>query len=68
MVEIQYRTLIQHACATTVEVIGLITTSQPKFQLGDRRYEDVMVLAGEILARTHEGMNGPLPALDNAKS
>jgi putative GTP pyrophosphokinase len=31
-IEIQYRTLVQHAWATAVEVIGFITQSQPKFQ------------------------------------
>ena len=60
-VEIQYRTLVQHAWATTVEVIGFITESQPKFRKGDDRYEKAMALASEILARTHEGQTGPLP-------
>ncbi len=59
--EIQYRTLVQHAWATAVEVIGFITESQPKFQHGDKRYEDAMALASEILARTHEGQTGPFP-------
>ena len=31
LVEIQYRTLVQHAWATAVEVIGFITENQPKF-------------------------------------
>ena len=35
-VEIQYRTAVQHAWATAVEVIGFITESQPKFQKGDQ--------------------------------
>ena len=60
-VEIQYRTLIQHAWATAVEVIGFITQSQPKFQQGDKRYEQAMVYASEILARAHEALRGPLP-------
>ena len=44
-VEIQYRTLVQHAWSTAVEVIGFITESQPKFQRGDKRYEHAMALA-----------------------
>lgn len=64
-VEIQYRTLVQHAWATTVEVIGFITESQPKFKHGDTRYEAVMKMASEILARAHEDMKGPLPELDD---
>lgn len=65
-IEIQYRTLVQHAWATAVEVIGFITESQPKFQQGDNRYETAMALASEILSRTHEGMTGPYPELSDA--
>lgn len=61
--EIQYRTLIQHAWATAVEVIGFITESQPKFQQGDKRYEYAMALSSEILARAHEASAGPFPNL-----
>jgi ppGpp synthetase/RelA/SpoT-type nucleotidyltranferase len=64
-VEIQYRTVVQHAWATAVEVIGFITESQPKFQQGDSRYEKAMVLASEILARTFENSLGPLPGVDS---
>lgn len=60
-VEIQYRTLVQHAWATAVEVIGFITESQPKFRRGDKRYVQAMALASEILARAHEDMTGPFP-------
>lgn len=64
-VEIQYRTLVQHAWATAVEVIGFITESQPKFQKGDTRYEHAMALASEILARAHESQKGPFPELED---
>ncbi len=64
-IEIQYRTLIQHAWATAVEVIGFITESQPKFQQGDNRYTHAMALASEILARAHEERNGPHPELSD---
>lgn len=60
-IEIQYRTLVQHAWATAVEVVGFITESQPKFQQGDKRYEHEMALASEILARAHEELKGPFP-------
>jgi putative GTP pyrophosphokinase len=60
-IEIQYRTLVQHAWATAVEVVGFITESQPKFQKGDNRYEFEMALASEIFARAHEGLHGPFP-------
>ena len=61
-IEIQYRTLVQHAWATAVEVIGFITLSQPKFQRGDTRYERAMALASELLARAHEQQTGPFPS------
>jgi ppGpp synthetase/RelA/SpoT-type nucleotidyltranferase len=64
-VEIQYRTLIQHAWATAVEVIGFITESQPKFQQGDNRYEHAMALASEMLARAFEKMRGPFPDIED---
>jgi len=56
LIEIQYRTAVQHAWATAVEVIGFITASQPKFQQGDKRYETAMLYASEIIARAHEGL------------
>jgi len=64
-VEIQYRTLVHHAWATAVEVIGFITESQPKFQQGDKRYEHAMALASEILARAYENHKGPFPNLED---
>lgn len=64
-VEIQYRTLVQHAWATAVEVIGFVTQSQPKFQKGDNRYEQAMAYASEILARSHENMKGTLPEISD---
>jgi len=65
LVEIQYRTLVQHAWATAVEVIGFITENQPKFQQGDKRYELYMALASEILARHYEHSHGPFPEIGN---
>lgn len=64
-IEVQYRTLVQHAWATAVEVIGFITQSQPKFQRGDTRYERAMALASELLARAHENRTGPFQTASN---
>lgn len=58
-IEIQYRTKIQHAWATAVEVVGHVFESQPKFETGDDRYHRAMALASEILARVYEGLIGP---------
>ena len=66
-VEIQYRTLVQHAWATAVEVIGFITVSQPKFQQGDKRLEHAMALASEILARAHEDEKGSFPEIEDRR-
>lgn len=60
-IEIQYRTFIHHAWATAVEVIGHVTSSQPKFQQGDRRYEEIMAIASEVLARVFEERTSCLP-------
>lgn len=54
LIELQYRTFYQHAWATAVEVVGLITEAQPKFQQGDKRYEVALSYASEIIARTCE--------------
>lgn len=66
-VELQYRTAVQHAWATAVEVIGFITESQPKFQEGDWRYEEAMVLASEILSRAFENSLGSLPESEDSE-
>lgn len=66
-VEIQYRTLVQHAWATAVELIGFVTESQPKFQAGDKRYEAAMAFSSEILARAFEKSKGPLPDIEDRK-
>jgi len=61
LIELQYRSLVQHAWATAVEVLGFITESQPKFQRGDKRLEVAMSYASEVLARSAEGLKGPHP-------
>lgn len=65
-VEIQYRTIVQHAWATAVEVVGFVTESQPKFQEGDNRYHHAMALASEILARAFENSHGPFRELGDS--
>jgi hypothetical protein len=65
LIEIQYRTKVQHAWATAVEVVGYITTSQPKFDRGDTRYLRAMALASEIMARAYENLKGPFPEISD---
>ena len=66
LIEIQYRTNIQHAWATAVEVVTEVTENEPKFDRGDRRYIKLFCLSSEMLARTLEKMPPRLfPELGN---
>lgn len=60
--ELQYRTLYQHAWATSVEVVGLVTHSQPKFHVGDPRHSEFFALASEIIARVFENRTSCRPS------
>lgn len=66
-IEIQYRSLVQHAWATANEVIGYITDSEPKFDRGDQRVGRFMALCSEILARGVEDLPGPFPDMPTAE-
>ncbi|MGI0015989.1 MAG: RelA/SpoT domain-containing protein, partial [Nitrososphaera sp.] len=67
MIEIQYRTIYQHAWATCVEVVGFITKSQPKFQQGDRRFQTILELASEIIARVFEKRKSSRPEIEDGE-
>lgn len=63
-VEIQYRTLAQHAWATAVEISDLIDNARVKFDQGQNlERERLFVLASEYIARRSEGMRGAAPTL-----
>lgn len=62
-IEVQYRTLVQHAWATANEVVGFVTDSEPKFDRGDERVRQFMAVCSEILARGLEGVSGPFPEM-----
>ncbi|HVI92104.1 MAG TPA: RelA/SpoT domain-containing protein [Dongiaceae bacterium] len=65
-IEIQYRTRVQHAWATAVEISDFIERTRVKFDRGaDPRRERLFVLASEFLARCFEQRTGPLPELTN---
>lgn len=66
-IEIQFRTLCQHAWATAVEVVSRITENQPKFDKGDDRHREFFRLASEIIARTHEGLTSCRADLSDAE-
>ncbi len=65
LVEIQYRTVYQHAWATAVEVADLITTRRIKFSEADADHADFFILSSEIIARVFERRNSCAPELSN---
>lgn len=64
-IELQYRTVFQHAWATAVEVVGHITDNQPKFDRGDDDVRRQLRLASEIIARAWEERTASLPDVGN---
>jgi putative GTP pyrophosphokinase len=65
LIELQYRTELQHAWATAVEVVTQMTENEPKFDRGDRRHIRLFCLASEMLARVHEERKSCLPDLSD---
>jgi putative GTP pyrophosphokinase len=63
LLELQYRTIYQHAWATTVEIIGMITPNQPKFHAGDDRHVEFFRFASEIIARAYERSTSCYPLM-----
>lgn len=63
LIEIQYRTAVQHAWATAVEVAGLLTHNNPKFGQGSPELIEFFAVASEILARCYEGLTSSRPDL-----
>lgn len=67
LLELQYRTIYQHAWATSVEIIGMITENQPKFHAGDERHIEFFRLASEIIARAYERSNSCYPDMKDSE-
>lgn len=65
-VELQLRTSVQHAWATSVEIADLISDTRTKFEDGSGNYGEFFRLASELLARKHEGLTSCLPELADA--
>lgn len=63
--EIQYRTLPQHAWATAVEVADLVTSNRIKFADANEHYLRYFQLASEIISRTSEGIKSCCVELSN---
>ncbi len=67
LIEIQYRTLVQHAWATAVEICDIYTENHGKFNDAPQDYLRYFQLASEILARSHEAMYSCNPTLTNSE-
>lgn len=65
LVEIQYRTQVQHAWATAVELVGLVTENDPKFDRGSPEFIDFFKVSSEMLARTFEYERSCYPHLSD---
>ena len=64
-IELQYRTIHQHAWATAVEVNDLSSGARLKFGEGAETSRRFFVLASELIARHFENQSGPLPESRN---
>lgn len=64
LIEIQYRTYVQHAWATAVEISDLINKTRVKFDVGtEPKRERFFLLASELLARHYEDSSSHIPEL-----
>lgn len=62
-IELQYRTIYQHAWATAVEVAGLLTDNEHKFGRASQVYAEFFCLTSEAIARAYEARNSCRPEL-----
>jgi ppGpp synthetase/RelA/SpoT-type nucleotidyltranferase len=64
LVEVQYRTRVQHAWATALEISDIVDRQKTKFDLEDTDRVQFFALASEILARHHEGISNAMVNLE----
>lgn len=57
-IELQYRTRVQHAWATAVEIVDMVNAKRLKFGQAEDGLTRQFLLASEILSRHHEGVPG----------
>lgn len=67
LVEIQYRTVFQHAWATAIEVVDLISNDRIKFNDAASARMDFFRHASEIIARAYEDRKSCLSGLSNSE-
>jgi putative GTP pyrophosphokinase len=59
-IELQYRTLVQHAWATSVELSDALTANRTKFSQGSADNTRFFQICSELLARRYEGSHSCL--------
>lgn len=57
-VEIQYRTVVQHAWATAVEISDIVNATRLKFSQASENIKRLFLICSEILTRVYEGRFG----------
>ncbi len=68
MIEVQYRTIHQHAWSTANEVVTMITPGQrTKFNQADEHYMEFFRLVSEMFARVFDGHVSVYPEISNAE-
>lgn len=65
LIEIQYRTIYQHAWATAVEVAGFLTGDNTKLDEGSEDQKEFFRYASEIIARVYENKKSCKATLSN---
>lgn len=56
MVEVQFRTRVQHAWATALEIADIVDGTRTKFEHGENKRGHLFSIASEIIAREQEGL------------
>lgn len=65
LVEIQYRTIYQHAWATAVEIADYLNNCRTKYNQGDEKQREFFKYASEIIARVYENKKSCKSSLTN---
>ncbi|MCX7381969.1 MAG: RelA/SpoT domain-containing protein [Alphaproteobacteria bacterium] len=65
-IEIQYRTRVQHAWATAVEISDIVNATRIKFNDAKEEISRLFILSSELLSRAHENLPGPCPSIHDA--
>jgi putative GTP pyrophosphokinase len=62
--ELQYRTEIQHAWATAVEISDIVNSTRLKFSDANTKLKRLFLLCSELLSRRYEDVPGPCPNME----